>query len=135
MSGWLHKRGRHISKNWNRRFFVAHGQTLRYFMRRGDSIERNSFVLRPGTVLSVVDQPNRAKPSAQSFFCFRIDIAGEQEHAQRKEHVLLAADTARDRQAWMDFLRNAVVAGDGEWEKPPLMHPPQSQDRPATPQP
>ena len=64
MSGWLHKRGRHLKKNWNRRFFVAKGRTVRYYLKRAtgaDALERNSYVLHPGTTLSLAAPQPRLK--------------------------------------------------------------------------
>eukprot|EP00937_MAST-01D_sp_MAST-1D-sp2_P007846 g7846.t1 len=111
ISGWLHKRGRHMHKKWNPRFFVAQGATVRYYLRRGDAHVRNSFVLRPGTTLSLIAQPPqaRSKSSQPTPYCFRLDVA--RADGVPAERLLLAADSARERKAWVDYLANAVSEG------------------------
>ena len=103
MRGWLQKRGRHIKRKWNARFFVAEGQTIRYYLGREDRRERGSFELRAGSRVMPNAKPSRSAPP----FCFCLELASAR-LGGKADRVYLAAQTAREHQAWILFLQGAI---------------------------
>eukprot|EP01043_Picozoa_sp_COSAG02_P031791 COSAG02_NODE_2092_length_9853_cov_12.323970_2_plen_170_part_00 len=84
--GYLHKRGEH-NTSWKKRYFELENFTVKYYAQAGDTQEKGSIIV---THIDVQD----AGPDGDHSHVF---------HLRSQDRVyVLAADTADDKQEWME---------------------------------
>ena len=84
--GYLYKRGEH-NTSWKKRYFELENFTLKYFAQPGDTQEKGSIIV------THIDVQN-ASPDGGHSHVF---------HLRSQDRVyVLAADTAEDKQEWME---------------------------------